>query len=78
MVESSSWESISGGGDISLQALKYGSKVLSPAGERRPSMVGGEAQIRVGNKSSRVVWDVGRDWASLGLLRAQQRATGLR
>lgn len=36
MDENSCWESVSGGGDVSLQAPKSGSEVPSPAGECRP------------------------------------------
>ena len=43
MVESSPWESVSGGGDVSLQAPECGSEVPSPAGECRQRMVGGGA-----------------------------------
>lgn len=58
MDESSRWESLSGEGNVCLQAPELGTEVPSPGSECRPSKVAG-AQGRAGNRSSRAfgVWE---------------------
>lgn len=57
---------------FSLPVPKCGSEVPSPAGECRPEMVGGGAQIRSVSQSSGAVWGAEGGWEILGFLRARQ------